>query len=199
MSFRSLPEKKLAEGDDVLNSERQAKSIPMGLRPLAQGFRTLGNRRPLGSQPHRGCVAIYRGALFLLGITHDATPTGLADRLSSSFPGFGNPDLKLNPVVGQFFGPWQRTGSLKRERGVGVQRDVWRKRPAGKHPVGKICDAPQPLACASGFHGSTVPALEETVSSWNDPASAGGPTGQEAAIPLGLTSFKVLRRDPGDC
>ena len=186
MSFRSLPEKKLAEGDDVLNSEPQAKSIPMGLRPLAQGFRTLGNRRPLGSQPHRGCVAIYRGALFLLGITHDATPTGLADCLSSSFPGFGNPDLKLNPVVGQFFGPWQRTGSLKRERGVRVQRDVWTKRP-------------EVQASTQSGRFVTLPALEETVSSWNDPASAGGPTGQEAAIPLGLTSFKVLRRDPGDC
>ena len=66
MSFRSLPEKKLAEGDDVLNSERQAKSIPMGLRPLAQGFRTLGNRRPLGSQPHRGwpivCLPLSQGS-----------------------------------------------------------------------------------------------------------------------------------------
>ena len=41
----------------------------------------------------------------------------------------GGTDLKLNPVVGQFFGPWQRTGSLKRKRGVGVQRDAWMKEP----------------------------------------------------------------------
>ena len=41
----------------------------------------------------------------------------------------GGAHLKLNPVVGQFFGPWQRTGSLKHERGLGVQRDAWTRRP----------------------------------------------------------------------
>ena len=36
---------RLAEGASVLNFEHQARSIPTGLRILAQGFRTLGQRQ----------------------------------------------------------------------------------------------------------------------------------------------------------
>ena len=56
----------------TLKFQHQEKSTPTGLRLPAQGFRTLGHRHPLRSQPQRGCGAIYRETLWLHGITDDA-------------------------------------------------------------------------------------------------------------------------------
>ncbi len=61
--------------------------------------------------------------------------------------------LKLNLVLGQFFGPSQRMGSLKRERGVGVQRDAWMKGPEVQESTqsGRFVALPNPSLALQAF------------------------------------------------
>ncbi len=86
-------EKSGLEAREVNTIKKPARSIPTGLRLLAQDFRTLGKRQD------RSVLSPVRAVYIATYLRNRArwyrrTPAGLDTRNAARYPGFGNPGLE---------------------------------------------------------------------------------------------------------